>query len=70
MKKMKNTEFKGGLVNSEVLEELQQSFDTMEIIDAVDLIDKIRASICEPEEMRFDLLRLHGRGARAHQRGL
>ncbi len=60
MKKPKNTEFKGGLVNSEVLEDLQQSFNTMEILDAVDLIDEIRASICEPEEMRFDLLRLHG----------
>lgn len=60
MKKAKNTEFKGGLVNTEVLEELQQSFDTMEILDAVDLIDKIRASICNPEDMRFDLLRLHG----------
>lgn len=60
MKKSKNTEFNGGLVNSEVLEELRQSFDTVEILDAVDLIDEIRASICNPEDMRFDLLRLHG----------
>lgn len=60
MKKPKNTEFNGGLVNSEVLEDLRQSFDTMEILDAVDLIDEIRASICNPEDMRFDLLRLHG----------
>ena len=49
-----------GRVNGQVLDELYESFDTMRILEAVDIIDEIRNHICEPDQMRQDLLRLHG----------
>jgi hypothetical protein len=50
----------GGVVNAKVLEELQDGFDTTQILDAVDTIDEIRYRICDPEGVRDELLRLHG----------
>ena len=49
-----------GRVNGKVLDELYESFDTMRILEAVDVIDEIRYRICEPDQLRQDLLRLHG----------
>ena len=49
-----------GKVDADVLEELQQSFDTYRILYAVDAIDAIRYRICDPDQMRQDLLQLHG----------
>ncbi len=55
----KNCETVYGSVSKKKLNELQQNFDTTEILAAVDIIDEIRYKICEPEEMRFELLNLH-----------
>ena len=55
-----NRDTRYGLVNGKVLDELYQSFDTMRILEAVDIIDEIRYRICEPDQMRQDLLKLHG----------
>ena len=60
MSQPKNVKTIGGMVNAKVLEELQDGFDTTQILDAVDTIDEIRYRICDPEGMRDDLLRLHG----------
>lgn len=60
MSQPKNVKTIGGMVNAKVLEELQEDFDTTQILDAVDTIDEIRYRICDPEGMRDDLLRLHG----------
>ena len=60
MRKSKNVEFNGGLVNAEVLEELRDSFNTMDILDALDVIDSIRSRICDLEDMRHDFFLLHG----------
>jgi hypothetical protein len=46
-----------GKVNSAVLEELRESFDTRRILDAVDKIDDIR---CRIDDIRDELLKLHG----------
>jgi len=48
-----------GRVNGQVLDELYESFDTMRLLEAVDIIDEIRYRICEPDQMRQDLLKLH-----------
>jgi len=48
-----------GKVNADVLQKLQETFDTRTILRAVDRLDGIRAR-CEPEGLRDDLLRLHG----------
>jgi hypothetical protein len=49
-----------GRVNGNVLDELYESFDTMRILEAVDILDEIRYRICEPDQRRQDLLRRHG----------
>lgn len=54
-----NQETYYGTVNSKKLLELQQSFDTLQILAAVDAIDELRYRICEPELMRDELLLLH-----------
>lgn len=41
------------------LEKLRDSFDTTDILAAVDVIDGIRARVCEPDQMRKELLLLH-----------
>jgi hypothetical protein len=47
-----------GQVRKVVLEQLQQSFDTRELLATVDEIDRFCAQWTE--ELRSDLLRLHG----------
>jgi hypothetical protein len=39
MSQSKNVKTIGGMVNAKVLEELQEDFDTTQILDAVDTID-------------------------------
>jgi hypothetical protein len=46
--------------NEKILAELQNSFDTTQLLDLVDNIDQIRARICEPDAIRAELLNLHG----------
>lgn len=60
MNKTKNVKFNGALVNAEVLKELRDNFNTMEILDALDVIDSIRSRVCDLEDMRRDFFLLHG----------
>lgn len=60
MNETKNVKFNGELVNAEVLEELRDSFNTMEILDALDVIDSIGRRVCNLEDMRRDFFLLHG----------
>jgi len=48
-----------GRVDRLKLEHLQASFDTSRLLAAVDVIDQLRARICDPEGLRNDLLELH-----------
>lgn len=48
-----------GEVNAKVLEQLQHRFDTRRLLEAVDMIDRLRARICEADGLRQDLLDLH-----------
>lgn len=59
MNQPKNTETYYGTASAKKLEELQQSFDTIDILAAINAIDQIRYRICEPEGMRDELLKLH-----------
>jgi hypothetical protein len=60
MSKSKNVNFNGELVNAKVLEELRDNFNTMDILDALDVIDSIRSRVCDLEDMRRDFFLLHG----------
>jgi hypothetical protein len=46
-------------VNSQILEGLQESFDTPVLLRLVDQLDTLRARICDPDGLRADLLKLH-----------
>jgi hypothetical protein len=46
-----------GAVDGQALEELQDSFDTMGLLRAVDAIDQVRY---RDDELRQDMLNLHG----------
>ena len=48
-----------GTVDAKVFERLQDSFNTMKVLHALDAIDEMRGDICEPDQMRDDLLQLH-----------
>ncbi|WP_035878570.1 Tn3 family transposase post-transcriptional regulator TnpC [Cupriavidus sp. amp6] len=48
-----------GKVDADALQTLQETFNTLAILRAVDQLDAIRAR-CEPDGLRDDLLRLHG----------
>jgi hypothetical protein len=49
----------GGPLNQAALEHLRDSFDTYRLLDAVDAVDAIRSRVCEPDQVRDDLLQLH-----------
>jgi hypothetical protein len=49
-----------GEVDTAALENLEASYDTTRILDAVSKLDQLRASLHDPECLRDDLLRLHG----------
>lgn len=55
----KNYETVYETVSKKKLDELQQNFDTTQILAAINTIDEIRYRICEPEHMRDELLNLH-----------
>jgi hypothetical protein len=55
----KNLKTEHGLVNRKKLEQLQESYDTSRLLDAVDMIDRLRNRICDPEGIRSALLDLH-----------
>ena len=48
-----------GRVDRAKLEHLQASFDTSRLLAAVEVIDHLRARICDPDGRRADLLALH-----------
>lgn len=48
-----------GPVNAKVFRKLQNSFETMKVLYALDTIDQIRGDICEPDQMRDSFLQLH-----------
>lgn len=56
---IKNFKTKHGVVNRKRLEQLQESYDTSRLLDAVALIDRLRSRICDPEGIRSELLDLH-----------
>jgi hypothetical protein len=49
----------GGPLNQAALEQLRDTFDTYRLLDAVDAVDAIRYRVCEPDQVRDDLLHLH-----------
>lgn len=49
-----------GGVNALGLQKLRATFDTTHLLHAVDDIDIVRAVLADPDELRDDLLRLHG----------
>jgi len=57
---MPDTQTPYGPVDTEALRRLQDSFDTIEILRIVDLVDTIRTRFHEPAGIRDDLLQLHG----------
>jgi hypothetical protein len=48
-----------GPVSPQILERLQDSFDTRLLLELVDQLDELRARVCDPEGLRADLLKLH-----------
>ncbi len=42
------------------LQKLRATFDTTDLLRAVDELDTVRAALADPDELRADLLRLHG----------
>lgn len=48
-----------GVVNAEVLERLEQSFETQRLLEAVDQLDRF-AGLATDGTLRQDMLRLHG----------
>ncbi len=48
-----------GRVDAERLEDLQEKFDTYQLLELVDALDEWRGWVGDPDGMRADLLRLH-----------
>lgn len=48
-----------GTVDAKAFKRLRGSFETMKVLYALDAIDEMRGDICEPDQMRDDLLQLH-----------
>jgi len=55
-----------GKVRTDALEQLEGSFDTQQLLNAVDHLDRLRELVTTPG-FRDDLLRLHGMGTHHHQ---
>ena len=49
-----------GGVDAIGLQKLRATFDTTHLLRAVDDLDIVRAVLADPDELRADLLRLHG----------
>jgi hypothetical protein len=48
-----------GDVDTAALERLESSYDTTRLLAAVDIVDRIRAQLHDPEGLRDDLLQIH-----------
>lgn len=48
-----------GDVDTAALERLESSYDTTRLLAAVDIIDRIRTQLHDPEGLRDDLLEIH-----------
>lgn len=48
-----------GLVDRAQLEKLQLGFDTSRLLDALEVIDELRKRLCDPQQLRQELLDLH-----------
>lgn len=60
-KRARTEETPFGTVNADVLDEMWESFNTMQILDAVGVVDSIgRRTAYNEESIRNDLLKLHG----------
>lgn len=57
---MPETQTPYGNVDTEGLQSLQESFDTLAILRIADQLDVIRSRCCDPAGLRDDVLRLHG----------
>ena len=49
-----------GLVDAKSLTQLREGFDTTRILQAVEALDQVRENLCETDQLRTDLLHLHG----------
>jgi len=48
-----------GDVDTAALERLESSYDTIRLLAAVDIVDRIRTQLHDPEGFRDDLLEIH-----------
>lgn len=48
-----------GDVDTAALERLESSYDTTRLLAAVDVVDRLRAQLHDPEGLRDDLLEIH-----------
>lgn len=48
-----------GDVDTAALERLESSYDTTRLLAAVDIVDRIRTQLHDPEGLRDDLLKIH-----------
>lgn len=48
-----------GDVDTAALERLESSYDTTRLLSAVDIVDRIRIQLHDPEGLRDDLLEIH-----------
>lgn len=48
-----------GEVDTAALEQLESSYDTTRLLAAVDIVDRIRTQLHDPEGLRDDLLEIH-----------
>ncbi|KVF30421.1 transposase [Burkholderia vietnamiensis] len=48
-----------GDVDTAALERLESSYDTTRLLTAVDIVDRVRAQLHDPEGLRDDLLEIH-----------
>ena len=48
-----------GVVDRTALQALQSSYDTRQVLLIIDELDGLRPTLCDPDELRDDLLRLH-----------
>ncbi|MHB9842074.1 Tn3 family transposase post-transcriptional regulator TnpC [Paraburkholderia terrae] len=48
-----------GDVDTAALERLESSYDTTRLLAAVDIVDRLRAHLHDPEGLRQDLLEIH-----------
>lgn len=49
-----------GDVDTAALARLESSYDTTRLLAAVDIVDRLRAQLHDPEGLRDDLLEIHG----------